>query len=93
MSEATNEMFLMINPDLDTRMVKGQPDTDTLKAAADGELLLLRVTVYSAEAAQVAGAPAKIELAEVVENSPSDEDLEDDPDADITYDVEWSKVR
>lgn len=93
MSESTNEMFLTINQDLDPVMLKHTPGPDDLALVEAGEILLLRVTVYSPEAAMVAGKPGKIELAEVSQDEPTDDELDADPDAEGNWTVDWSPIR
>lgn len=86
------DIYITISQDLDPRLIKGEPNQETLQLVDDGEIALLKIQVYSEDAAAVAGKPARIWIAEVTKNEPTEEELERDSEAEGTYEADWSPL-
>ena len=86
-------VYVSIDEDDEPRLLQSAPDEGDFSAVEDGSLVILRFTPFSPGAQEVANRGGKVEYLEASYNEPSDEELEDDPNAEGTWDTDWTELR
>ena len=86
-------VYVSIDEDGEPRLLQRAPDEGDFSEVEYGSFVILRFTPFSPEAQEVANRGGKVERLKASYNEPSDEELEDDPNAEGTWDANWTELR